>query len=370
MPRKSFSSVLSLLLLAAALSCIPVKAQDALWRTYFVSAEKAYQQGNYKECKALLDSAVGAARKYDDSLIAYYYLGRVCERLDNLKDAENNYRTVLDNLGPKIWATLRPPEGTLDWEQTDTIDSQHTLSSTEFVKHFRHHKAPLQSRLAKPITTVDVLTDLGLLMQEQNRIQEAEQMFRQALMLSELRSETAATSQPKILQRLAKLYATQNRKIESDAVYRQLEELRAKSMPGFDQLVDKNVKDINRLGKNRVLTATRLNNLALFCAIHGDYAKASSLYGRALENCDRDANKADMMIIMRNYADLLEAMGKNEEAKRFLVQAGGLSSSLADIHNVSKNVMLTSPNLSQSTDKTGDTEKSAVADKTSENESK
>lgn len=334
------------MLIAIVIACVPAQAQDALWRTYFMSAEKSYQQGNFKECLALLNSASGAARKYDDSLITYYYLARVDERLDNLKDAETNYRTVLDNLGPKIWATLRPPDGTQDWDQTETLDSQHTLSSTDFIKTFRHHKQPLQSRLAKPITTCDVLTDLGLLMQQQNRIQEAEQMFRQALMLSELRSETAATAQPKILQRLAKLYATQDRKTESDALYRQLEELRAKSMPGFDQLVDKNIKDINKLGKNRVLTATRLNNLALFCSIHGDYAKASSLYTRALENCDRDANKTDMTIIMRNYADLLEAMGKNEEAKRFLTQAGGLRT-YADMHEVNKNVVLTSPNLSQ-----------------------
>jgi hypothetical protein len=52
-------------------------------------------------------------------------------------------------------------------------------------------------------------------MQGQNLIQEAEQMFRQALMLSELRSETAASTRPRILQRLVKLYATQNRKTES-----------------------------------------------------------------------------------------------------------------------------------------------------------
>ena len=61
-----------------------------------------------------------------------------------------------------------------------------------------------------------------------------------------------------------------------------------------------------------------------------------------------------MMIIMRNYADLLEAMGKNEEAKRFLVQAGGLNN-LADIHNVTRNVVLTSPNLSQNSDKSSET---------------
>ncbi len=353
--EKSFAFAFSfLVLLGTVFSCSAAQAQDALWRTYFSSAERAYQHGSYKECETLLNSAVGASRKYDDSLIAYYYLARVCERLDNPKAAENNYRTVLDNLGPKIWATLRPPDGALDWDQMQSIESEHTLSSADFLRHFKHQKAPLQSRLAKPITTVDVLTDLGLLMQEQNRNQEAEQMFRQALMLSELRSETAASAQPRILQRLAKLYATENRKMESDALYKQLEELRAKSMPEFDQLVDKNVKDINRLGKNRVLTATRLNNLALFCSTHGDYPKASSLYGRALENCDRDANKADMMIIMRNYADLLEAMGKNEEAKRFLVQAGGIGD-LNDLRSVAhKNVMLTTPDVSAAPEKNSD----------------
>ncbi len=324
------------------LSCPASQAQDALWRTYFNSAEKAYQLGDYKECETLLNSASGAARKYDDSLITYYYLGRVTERLNRPQEAETHYRTVLDNLGPKIWATLRPPDGTLEWDQTESIESEHTLTSRDFFKRFRNQRQPLQSRLAKPITTVDVLIDLGLLMQDQNRNQEAEQMFRQALMLSELRSETAASTQPRILQRLAKLYATQNRKTESDALYKQLEEIRAKSTPGFDLLVDQNVKDINRIGKNKVLTATRLNNLALFCATHGDYMKASALYTRSLETCDTQTNNRDMLIIMRNYADLLEAMGKNEEAKRFLRQAEGLGS-VAELRQAHKEVVLKSP---------------------------
>lgn len=334
MIQRLFGTFAALVLFAATAlfsAMPPCSAQDALWRTYFNSAEKAYQVGNYKESENLLNSASLAARKYDDSLITYYYLGRVTERLGKPQEAESHYRTVLDNLGPKIWATLRPPDGTLDWDRVESIESEHTLTSRDFFKHFRSQKAPLQSRLAKPITTVDVLVDLGLLMQEQNRSQEAEQMFRQALMLSELRSETAANTQPRILQRLAKLYASQNRQTESDALYKQLDEIRAKSNPGFDQLVDKNVKDINRIGKNKVLTATRLNNLALFCATHGDYVKASDLYTRALENSDVHTNNRDMLIIMRNYADLLEAMGKNEEAKRFLKQADGLNN-VAELH--------------------------------------
>ncbi|CAN5674005.1 hypothetical protein BH10CYA1_BH10CYA1_55050 [soil metagenome] len=328
---------------------LPCSAQDALWRTYFNSAEKLYQQGDYKQAESLLNSASLAARKYDDSLITYYYLGRVTERLNRPQEAESHYRTVLDNLGPKIWATLRPPDGTLEWDQTESIESEHTLSSRDFFKRFRNQRAPLQSRLAKPITTVDVLTDLGLLMQDQNRTQEAEQMFRQALMLSELRSESAASTQPRILQRLAKLYASQNRKAESDALYKQLDDIRAKSNPGFDQLVDRNVKDINRIGKNKVLTATRLNNLALFCATHGDYMKASDLYTRALANSDSHTNNHDMLIIMRNYADLLEAMGKNEEAKRFLKQADGLGN-VAELHRPTKEVVLKAPGVMDQSD--------------------
>jgi tetratricopeptide (TPR) repeat protein len=349
-PAGSFATFILMAGILLLLWSSPCTAQDALWRTYFNSAEKSYQLGNYKECEALLNSASNAARKYDDSLITYYYLGRVTERLNKPQEAESHYRTVLDNLGPKIWATLRPPDGTIEWDQTESIESEHTLSSRDFFKRFRNQKLPLQSRLAKPITTVDVLTDLGLLMQDQNRTQEAEQMFRQALMLSELRSETAASTQPRILQRLAKLYASENRKTESDALYKQLEEMRAKSTPGFDQLVDRNVRDINRIGKNKVLTATRLNNLALFCATHGDYMKASDLYTRALETSDIHTNNRDMLIIMRNYADLLEAMGKNEEAKRFLKQADGLGSSVAELHRPevrrpNKEVVLKAPGV-------------------------
>jgi len=344
----NFVSALFLAGLAFLVSNTPCCAQDALWRTYFNSAEKAYQQGNYAECERLLNSASNAARKYDDSLITYYYLARVTERLNKPQEAESHYRTVLDNLGPKIWATLRPPDGTIEWDQTESIESDHTLSSHDFFKRFRNQKQPLQSRLAKPITTVDVLTDLGLLMQDQNKNNEAEQMFRQALMLSELRSETAASTQPRIMQRLAKLYATENRNTESNALYKQLEEMRAKATPGFDQLVDKNVRDINRIGKNKVLTATRLNNLALFCATHGDYMKASDLYTRALETSDIHTNNRDMLIIMRNYADLLEAMGKNEEAKRFLRQANSMGP-VAELQRPDKNTPLRAPGVTDGT---------------------
>ena len=152
----------------------------------------------------------------DDSLTTFYYLGRVYEKLGNLAEAERDYRTVLDYLGPKVWAVLRPPDGTPAWDEVDGLDTEQTLTAHEFVRMLGHQKQPMQSKLAKPITTVDVLTDLGLLYQEQEKLTEAEQMYRQALMLSELRTESIPFTQPRILQRLASLYAIQGRKVESD----------------------------------------------------------------------------------------------------------------------------------------------------------
>jgi len=313
------------LCLAAIINCwtSPVLAQDALWRSYFASAQKAYQSGHYEESEKLLNSAAESARQMDDSLTTYYYLGRVLERQNNFEQAEKDYRIVLDYLGPKVWATLRPPDGTPAWDETDSLESEKALSIREFLLSFRHIKQPLQSKLAKPITTVDVLTNLGFLYQDQHRNQEAEQMLRQALILSELRTESIPLTQPRILQRLAVLYTSEGKKAESDALLKQLEDLRNKSIPEFDELVQKSIRDVDKM-KNHALATTRLNNLALFCATHGDYGRADSLYSRALENT-QGVNSSDLAVVYRNYADLLEAMGRNDDARKYIKQADSLA---------------------------------------------
>ncbi len=321
------------ILLVSLIACGPASAQDALWRSYFSSAQQAYQRGDYEDAESLLTRAQESARRMDDSLTTYYYLGRVNEKRGNLNQALRNYHIVLDYLGPKVWATLRPPDGAPSWDpSTSETEGEHTLSEPEYLRLLGTKKQPMQSKLAKPITTVDVLTDLGLIMQEQKQYQESEQLFRQALALSELRTESIPFTQPRILQRLASLYATQGRKEESDAILTELKELRAKSMPEFDQLVQKSMHDLERFGANRDLVATRLNNLALFCATHGDYGKADTLYNRALVNCDADSihKHPDTAIILRNYADLLEAMGRNDEARKYLHHADGMSNKTAE----------------------------------------
>jgi tetratricopeptide (TPR) repeat protein len=319
-------TILASLCLAAIFNCCTssVLAQDALWRSYFAAAQKAYQGGQYEESEKLLNSAAESARKMDDSLTTYYYLGRVLERRNDFEQAEKDYRTVLEYLGPKVWATLRPPDGTPAWDETDSLESEKALSIREFLLSFRHIKQPLQSKLAKPITTVDVLTNLGFLYQDQHRNQEAEQMLRQALVLSELRTESIPLTQPRILQRLAVLYTSEGRKSESDALLRQLDDLRNKSIPEFDQLVQKSIRDVDKMGKNHAVVTTRLNNLALFCATHGDYGRADSLYSRALENT-QGVNNSDLVVVYRNYADLLEAMGRNDDARKYIKQADGMS---------------------------------------------
>lgn len=314
--------------LTISIFCQRVSAQDALWRSYFTSAQQAYHRGDYEGAEKFLNRAQDSARRTDDSLTTFYYLARCCEKLGNYEQAERNYRTVLDHLGPKIWATLRPPDGAPTWDDiVDSSEAERTLSEPEYVRMLGNRKQPMQSRLAKPITTVDVLTDLGLLYQEQKRYQEAEQSLRQALVLSELRTESIPFTQPRILQRLASLYAFQGRKEESDAILAQLKDLRAKSMPEFDQLVQKNIRALDRFGANHDLVATKLNNLALFCATHGDYSRADTLYNRALANCDPNTvhKHPDAAIILRNYADLLEAMGRTDEARKILRHADGIS---------------------------------------------
>ena len=300
---------------------VPVAAQDAVWRSYFGQAQKSYQSGNYADAEKLLTSALDAARKYDDSLNTFFYLAHTLEKQGQYAQAEGYYKTVLEYLGPKVWATMRLPEGTLEWDQTSSVDSD-ALNSTQFVQQFPHQKEPFHTRLAKPITTVDVLADLASLFQLEHKYDQAEQTFRQALELSEHRPNAASISQTQLMQKLATLYNTEGKSAESAALLKQLDDVRNACFPGFNQLVEKNLNDLDRFGKNGVLVATRLNNLALFCATHGDYIRAEMLYNRALENCKTSpVERRDVAIIVRNFADLLQAMGRNDEALRYLQDA-------------------------------------------------
>lgn len=303
-------------------------AQDALWRSYYTSAQKEYQQGNYGETETLLRMALKAACKTDESLSAFFYLAHVCVKRQNYEEAERYYRIVLDGLGTKTWAVLRPPDGTPEWEQSPT-DIQSTADTEHFFAMLKHRPQQLLTvKLAKPITIIDVLIDYGTLMQTMKRYQDSEQAFRQALILSDCRPDQAVNYEIKLLQRLAVLYQLQGRKAEGTAVDAQLCNARNSVIPNFDQVVSETIQKLDKIGHNPHALAIRLNNLALFCATHGDYTKAQTLFNRALSCLSEHPHwhKKDRALILNNYSDLLLAMGRVTEASNLLRESSALSS--------------------------------------------
>jgi Tfp pilus assembly protein PilF len=303
-------------------------AQDALWRSYYTSAQRQYQEGNYAEARKLLDSAQKAAFETDETLSTYFYLAHVCVRSEQYQDAENYYKIVLNGLGTKAWAVLRPPDGTPEWEQNsekveNATDSKHFLAILD-------KKPPqlLAVKLAKPITIVDVLSDYGTMLQMTKRYEEAEQAYRQALILSDCRPDQATNYEARLLQKLQVLYDLEGRTADKESVGRQLAMARNDSMPDFDALVNQTIKRLDQFGRNPLSLAIRLNNLALFCATHGDYGRAETLFNRSL-SCLNDhpvRGKKDRQIILSNYCDLLLAMGRVAEANNLGREVSALAS--------------------------------------------
>jgi tetratricopeptide (TPR) repeat protein len=308
-----------------------VLGQDLLWRTYFNSAQKEYAKGNFDEAEKLLNAALNVARKYDDSVTVFYYLAKTAERRGDLQKAEGHYETVLEYLGPKVWATLRPPEGALEWEDNANVDSDALLSSTEFVHQLPKRKEPYVGRLAKPITTVDVLTDIGTLFHREHKDVDAEKAYRQALQLVEHRPNASNIGQAGIMQKLSDLYTSEGKDPEAQALRSHMTEVNNEAFPDFSKIVEKNLRERERFGANTVQVSTRLNNLALYCATHGDYVRAELLYKRALENCKvTPVSKKSVAVILRNYADLLQSLGRHDEAQQYLNQADTYKKDLAD----------------------------------------
>jgi hypothetical protein len=233
---------------------------------------------------------------------------------------------VLHELGTKTWAVLRPPDGTPEWEQSASRVETATDKSRFLAVLDKKPPKLLAVKLAKPITIVDVLADYGTLLQGMKRYGEAEWAFRQALVLSDCRPDQAISYEVRLLQKLKVLYELQGRDTEMESVSKELAAARNVSIPDFDVLVSQTIKGLDRFGHNPRSLAIRLNNLALFCATHGDYARAQTLFNRSLSCLSEhpNRNKSDRKIILSNYSDLLLAMGRVSEANNVNQQASAL----------------------------------------------
>jgi tetratricopeptide (TPR) repeat protein len=314
--KLSLDKLLALLCLFGFICCPSSLAQNALWRSYYGAAQRAYQEGNYTESQDLLLTALNSASTSDETLSTYFYLAHSDVKCGNFTDAEKYYRMLLEDLGTKTWAVVRPPDGTPDWDENASKVEQ-AVDGNSFYSVLQKKPPQLLSvRLAKPIAIVDVLSDYGTFLQLTKRYPEAEAAYTRALWLSDCRPDQAANYELKILQKLSVLYHLQSKTAQEDAVNRQLLTARNAAVPDFDHILSETIKGLDRFGHNPRAQAIRLNNLALFCATHGDYAKAEALFNRALSCIGEQSgrHKKDRALILSNYSDLLMAMGRVSDA--------------------------------------------------------
>ncbi len=151
------------------------------------------------------------------------------------------------------------------------------------------------------LALADALYRLGILRRQQGKYDEAEQLYRRALVIREREHgpndlEVAAT-----LNNLAAVEALQGKYDEARPLLQR-------------------ALDIRRavLGGDNVLTAESLNNLALLYAAQGNAAAAEPLYQQALAVLDKAkaGNDPQLERVLDNYAALLHDTGREEEAAR------------------------------------------------------
>lgn len=303
-------------------STAPAQAQDALWRSYYLSAQKEYQAEDFVSARSFMNAALKVASNPDETLSTYYYLAHLCAKTGAMDEAANYYHFLLDQLGTKTWGVLRTPDGTPEWDQTASLTEQ-TSDGKRFLTLLNKRPPQLLTvRLAKPITIVDVLTDYANLLMAMRRYDDAEETFKRALSLSDCRPDQALNYEVKLLQRLCVLYDLQGRTVEENALKQRLAVERNAYVPNFDNEVNNTIHKLNRSNNSKAL-AIRLNNLALFCATHGDYVRAQSLFERSLGCMSDKPNRlrTERAKILNNYSDLLLAMGRASEATSMARQA-------------------------------------------------
>ncbi len=113
LPKREVN-VVALLVALLALWLVPqqARAQDALWKSFYERAQNEYQHGDFVVAKSMLLMAYNHSTKADESLTALYYLAHTCVKCKDYPEAEKYYSTLIDELGTKTWAVLRPPDGT------------------------------------------------------------------------------------------------------------------------------------------------------------------------------------------------------------------------------------------------------------------
>jgi tetratricopeptide (TPR) repeat protein len=150
---------------------------------------------------------------------------------------------------------------------------------------------------------------LGELYSEQNRIAEAESLFRRAL-----KSEKVLRHNPlkiaQALEDLGKLYFTQTKYAEAEPLFSGALAIKEKE-----------------LGATHINLVPTLNYLGGIRIAKGKLADAEPLIKRALKITEKEGGNYDLVVGALNlYAGVLRKMGRNEEASIFEKRADKIKS--------------------------------------------
>jgi len=108
--RRLFGSSAAIAVMVLS-SWVPALSQEALWRSYYTTAQKEYQQGNLIESESLLNAALQAACKTDESLSTYFYLAHVSMKRDRFAEAEKCCGSEVSSTLPRLCSQSGVPSG-------------------------------------------------------------------------------------------------------------------------------------------------------------------------------------------------------------------------------------------------------------------
>ncbi|KAK4653773.1 hypothetical protein QC762_0087050 [Podospora pseudocomata] len=224
----------------------------------------------------------------------------------------------------------------------------------EWIRYLPHtqHALQLRKRTDDEEATTGLLSKVGESFRNLGKYEEAEQMHRQALQLSE---KVLGKEHPHTLgsmNNLALVLYSQGKYEEAEQIHQQALQLREKvlgkehpdtlgsmnnlALVLYSQGKYEEVEQIHRqllqlsekvLGKEHPDTLGSMNNLALVLYSQGKYEEAEQIHRQALQLREKVLGKEhpDTLISMNNLALVLHSQGKYEEAEQMYQQALQLS---------------------------------------------
>lgn len=193
------------------------------------------------------------------------------------------------------------PGPALTWHSTRTEEVPAAPDAGVLEARVREAQQPGGDELA----AAAALYDLAVARRQEGKLDEAEQLYRQALEICERKQGPDSLDVAAVLNNLAGVEAARGNYTAARPLLERTVSIRE-----------------HALGEQNVLTAQSMSNLALLYAAEGEVQLAEPLYRRSLailEKTDRPS-QGDLEQVLENYAALLRDAGRDEEAQELEVR--------------------------------------------------